>query len=119
MAEILKIARPGRSGKSARSRFATTVMIVLLLVIVAALAPLLAKYRSAPEVWVAKLQAMSQDQPVAPTMDMKHSVWVNRRSGLYYCHDSKFYGKMLPGASMQQDTALQKGFRPAQGQACP
>lgn len=82
------------------------------------MAPLLAKHRNAPEVWVAKLEAMSQAQPAAPNMGMKHNVWVNRRSGLYYCHDSRFYGKMLPGESMEQEAALLKGFRPAQEEAC-
>jgi hypothetical protein len=82
------------------------------------MAPLLAKYRGAPQIWVQKLEAMSQNQPAAPANNMKHVVWVNRRSGLYYCRDSKFYGKMRPGASMLQDSALLKGFRPAQGQAC-
>jgi len=118
MAEIVKIAPAGKAGGSARRRVASAVMIVLLLVVLAAMAPLLAKYRDAPQVWVEKLEAMSQSQPAAPTTDMKHVVWVNQRSGLYYCHDSRFYGKMRPGTSMLQESALLKGFRPAQGQVC-
>ncbi|HEX5412689.1 MAG TPA: hypothetical protein VFZ27_12645 [Terriglobia bacterium] len=82
------------------------------------MAPLLAKYRGAPQIWVQKLEAMSQNRPAVPATNTQHVVWVNRRSGLYYCRDSKFYGKMRPGASMLQDSALLKGFRPAQGQAC-
>lgn len=115
MAEIVKIAAPRRSH---RSRLATTVAIILLLVVLAAMAPLLAKYRGMPQVWVEKLEAMNQSQPEAPPTNVKQAVWVNRRSGLYYCRDSKLYGKMQPGSSMPQETALLKGFRPAQGQAC-
>jgi hypothetical protein len=94
-------------------------MIVLLLISLAVMAPLLAKYRNAPQVFVEKLEAMSQSQPSAPSTHMEHDVWVNRRSGLYYCQESKFYGKMRPGESMRQESALLKGFRPAQGQSCP
>ena len=115
MAEIVKIAAPGRSR---RSRLTTTVAMIFLLVVLAAMAPLLAKYRGMPQVWVEKLEAMSQNQPAAPATNVKQAVWVNRRSGLYYCRDSKFYAKMMPGSSMPQETALLKGFRPAQGQAC-
>ena len=118
MAEIVKIAAPAKGGRSPRSRLGTTVVFVVLLVVLAAMAPLLAKYRGMPQVWVEKLEAMSQSQPAAPTTDVKQNVWVNRRSGLYYCRDSKLYGKMSPGSSMAQETALLKGFRPAQGQAC-
>jgi hypothetical protein len=118
MAEILKIAPSARGGKHFRRRIAPAVTVVLLLILLAVMAPLLARYRNAPQVFVAKLEAMSQSQPEAPTTNMKRDVWVNRRSGLYYCHESKFYGKMRPGESMQQESALLKGFRPAQGQAC-
>jgi hypothetical protein len=115
MAEIVKIAAPGRSRSS---RLATAVVIILFLVILAAMAPLLAKYRGMPQVWVEKLEAMNQSQPAAPATHVKQTVWVNRRSGLYYCPDSKFYGKMRPGSIMPQEAALLKGFRPGDGQAC-
>ena len=118
MAEIVKIAAPGKGGRSPRSRLATIVVIVVLLVLLAAMAPLLAKYRGMPQVWVEELEAMSQSQSAPPAPDVKQTVWVNRRSGLYYCRESKFYGKMSPGSSMSQETALLKGFRPAQGQSC-
>jgi hypothetical protein len=117
MAEIIKLAPSGKG--SSRHRFAPAVITIVFLVLLAIMAPLLAKYRDAPEVWVAKLEAMSQSQPNVPTMDMKHDVWVNKRSGLYYCHDSKFFGRMRPGINMRQESALLKGFRPAQGQMCP
>jgi hypothetical protein len=102
-----------------QKRVAPTVMIVVFLAILAVVAPLLANLHSDPEVWVAKIQAMSERKPSTRSVDLKHAVWVNRRSGLYYCHESKFYGKIWPGETMQQGSALQKGFRPAQGPACP
>ena len=38
-------------------------------------------------------------------------VWVNARSGFYYCPDSQFYGVLRPGEVLTQDEALRKGFR--------
>jgi hypothetical protein len=102
-----------------RSRAAPTIITIVILGLLVIIAPLLAKYRSAPAEWVGKLEAMSADQSRAPSVDLKHSVWVNRRSGLYYCRTSKYYGKMFPGFAISQGDALQKGYRPAQGDACP
>ncbi len=102
-----------------RSRAAPTIITIVLLGLLVIIAPLLAKYRSAPAEWVGKLQAMSAEQSSTPSVDMKHSVWVNRRSGLYYCHTSRYYGKIFPGLAMSQGEALTRGYRPAQGQACP
>lgn len=106
---------PSRS----RTRIAPTVVAIIVLVTLVMLAPLLAKYRDTPKMLVSKVQAMTAPQPKKPVTDMKHSVWVNRRSGLYYCHNSKFYGRMHPGFTMRQESALLKGFRPADGQMCP
>jgi len=46
-------------------------------------------------------------------------VWVNTRSGLYYCRDSGEYGKIQPGTQMKQNEALQKGYQPALRSVCP
>jgi hypothetical protein len=46
-------------------------------------------------------------------------VWVNTRSGLYYCRDSKMYGKLGPGSYERQGEALRSGYRPYMRQACP
>jgi hypothetical protein len=119
MAEIIKLSQSGKGNRPRRGRFVPAVITILFLIALAIMAPLLVKYRDAPETLVAKLEAMSQTKPAAPSMHMKHSVWVNKRSGLYYCRDSRFYGKMRPGTSMRQESALMKGFRPAQGQTCP
>jgi hypothetical protein len=45
-------------------------------------------------------------------------VWVNPRSGLYYCSPSSLYGKMTPGRYMVQSDALQSGYRPAEEEPC-
>jgi hypothetical protein len=119
MAEIVQLQNSGSKSGSSRNRYAPAIVIVILLALLAAIAPSLVKYRSAPATLVADLQAMSAPKPQAPTTDMKHRVWVNRRSGLYYCRDSRFYGKMHPGISLHQESALLKGFRPAGGDKCP
>jgi len=46
-------------------------------------------------------------------------VWVNTRSGLYYCPNSKLYGRIEPGLYMLQASALQHGFQPALTKPCP
>ena len=118
MAEIVRISQSGGPNRS-RSRLGPTIVIVVFLAVLAAAAPFLVKYRSAPAVLVAKVQEMTAPQPAPPATEMKHDVWVNRRSGLYYCRESRFYGKMRPGITMRQESALLKGFRPAEGQKCP
>lgn len=45
-------------------------------------------------------------------------VWVNRRSGLYYCVDSQGYGKLKPGQFLAEQEARQSGFRPAPKAKC-
>ena len=119
MAEIVRLSQSGSGKGPSHNRFLPAIVIIVLLVALAALAPFLVKYRGMPATVVAKVQAMTAPQPQAPTTDMKHRVWVNKRSGLYYCRESKFYGKMHPGVSMRQESALLKGFRPAEGSKCP
>jgi len=46
-------------------------------------------------------------------------VWVNTRSGLYYCPDSKLYGHIEPGLYVLQASALQHGYQPALTKPCP
>jgi hypothetical protein len=53
-----------------------------------------------------------------PLTVAKNKVWVNRRSGLYYCHASAVYGKLLPGAYMDQQEANQVGYSPAANAGC-
>jgi len=44
-------------------------------------------------------------------------IWASKRSGLYYCPDSKLYGKLTPGVYMSQGEAIQSGYQPA-GKTC-
>ncbi len=45
-------------------------------------------------------------------------VWVYKKTGLYFCPDSRFYGKVKPGVYMTQEKALERGFRPAAHEPC-
>ena len=45
-------------------------------------------------------------------------VWTYKKTGLYYCPDSKFYGKIKPGVFMSQEKALERGYRPAGQNRC-
>jgi len=46
------------------------------------------------------------------------NVWTYKKTGLYYCPDSKFYGKVKPGVYMTQEKALERGYRPAGQNPC-
>jgi len=102
-----------------RNRAVPAVLIIFLLALLAVMAPVLAKLHNDPEAWVAMIQTLSASPRVATNLDMKHGVWVNRRSGFYYCRQSRFYGRIRPGEPMRQEKALERGYRPAQGQLCP
>jgi len=45
-------------------------------------------------------------------------VWAYKTTGLYYCPDSKLYGKIKPGVYMTQEKALERGYRPAGQDPC-
>lgn len=45
-------------------------------------------------------------------------VWAVKKTGWYYCPDSRLYGKVKPGTYLNEETALQRGYRPAGGYAC-
>lgn len=100
-----------------RNRIVPVIMVILLLAGLVFLAPLLAKMRTDPVTWVADV--VNAHQTNKSNADLKHGVWVNMRSGLYYCRQSKFYGRMHPGFYIRQGNALQKGYRPAEGHMCP
>lgn len=99
------------------NRVAPIVAVTVALAVLVALAPLLAKVHTNPVTLITEV--MHANEPKKPNIDLKHSVWVNMRSGLYYCRQSKFYGRMHPGLYMRQGHALQEGYRPAAGNACP
>ncbi|SRR6266849_1091251 len=45
-------------------------------------------------------------------------VWAHKKTGLYYCPDSKLYGKVKPGVYMTQEEALERGYQPAGQSSC-
>lgn len=45
-------------------------------------------------------------------------VWTYKKTGLYYCPESKLYGKIKPGVYMTQEKALERGYRPAGQNPC-
>ena len=46
-------------------------------------------------------------------------VWVDTRTGLYYCRGTSEFGKLRPGSMLKQADALQRGDRPAMHNMCP
>ena len=60
-----------------------------------------------------------QVAPKASTDKPAVKIWANKRSGLYYCPDSKLYGKLTPGVYMSQGEAIRGGYQPAEKEACP
>jgi hypothetical protein len=45
-------------------------------------------------------------------------VWVNTRSGFYYCPGTDMYGKLQPGKYMTETSALESGYQPSLKQTC-
>lgn len=45
-------------------------------------------------------------------------VWVNTKSGVYHCPNTRWYGKTKSGQFMSQREAQSKGYRPAYGAVC-
>jgi hypothetical protein len=64
---------------------------------------------------------VSYRPPVPPRkqrVEAEVKVWVNPRSGFYYCPNSAVYGKLQPGEAMLQEKALEAGYSPALRQRC-
>ncbi len=59
-----------------------------------------------------------QARPGKRRADDNVKVWVNPRSGFYYCPSSAMYGKLSPGVTMTQEKALEAGYSPAQEKHC-
>ena len=65
---------------------------------------------------VARLLAAVRRTRVVNQQDVR--VWVVRRSGFYYCRDSKAFGTLGLGTYMRQSQALQRGYRPFLRNVC-
>jgi hypothetical protein len=46
------------------------------------------------------------------------TVWTYKKTGVYYCPDSKLYGKVKPGAYMTQEKAEESGYQASGGDTC-
>lgn len=46
------------------------------------------------------------------------AVWVNTKSGVYHCPNTRWYGNTKNGQYMTQKEAQSKGYRPAHGTLC-
>jgi len=86
----------------------TSILLLLSFVI---FFPALNNWRS-----IASLRAAVRRTRVVKEQDA--TVWVVRRSGFYYCRDSKAHGKLGLGTYMRQGEALQWGYRPFLQNVC-
>jgi hypothetical protein len=64
--------------------------------------------------WVPRLSALIPIGRKAAPPDPTVKVWINSRSGFYYCRESALFEKSTPGAYMLQGLALENGYRPAE-----
>jgi hypothetical protein len=71
-----------------------------------------------PALHLPSLGQLFQPTPTAGRPKPAVKIWATRRTGFYYCPDSKFYGKLTPGVYMSQSEAIQSGYQPAANQTC-
>jgi hypothetical protein len=88
-------------------------LLVIFLILVVALAVFFTLLKGWPYLTGLAALRFERANPKAAA-----TVWVNQRSGLYYCPGSALFGKSRPGQYMVQGEALQKGYRPILGQPC-
>ena len=84
-----------------------------LLLDILLLPPLVEKWGAVDR--VERLPQLNAPTVAAATMV---KVWAYKKTGLYYCPDSKLYGKLKPGVYMTQEKALGLGYRPAGQDPC-
>jgi hypothetical protein len=65
-----------------------------------------------------RVDRLPQLNTPAVAADTVVKVWTYKKTGLYYCPDSKIYGKVKPGVFMTQEKALERGYRPAGQNPC-
>lgn len=71
-----------------------------------------------PALDLPSISGLFQPTPKAGKGTSSVKVWANQRSGLYYCPDSKFYGKLTPGVYLSQSEAIGKGYQPVGNETC-
>ena len=94
-----------------RADFSLLVVFLILAGALLVFLPVLKKWEPLANRSTARVERAASAGPVV--------VWVNPRSGLYYCSHSDLFGKMTPGRYMAQGKALEAGYRPAAERPCP
>lgn len=84
----------------------------------AALVPLPPAPEPEPVTEPAAQAAASELPPAKLRQAPAIQVWVNRRSGIYHCPGSRYYGNTQQGEYVKLNDAERMGFRPAMGKAC-
>jgi hypothetical protein len=87
--------------------------LLLSILFVPFLPPLVKKWGAADRMY--RLPPLNTPTVAAATIV---KVWAYKKTGLYYCPDSKLYGKFKPGMYMTQEKALERGYRPAGQDSC-
>ncbi len=65
---------------------------------------------------ITKLVAAWKEPSQATSRDIR--VWVNTRSGFYYCPGTELYGKLQPGKYLPEANAVQSGYQPSLNRSC-
>lgn len=61
---------------------------------------------------------MSSGEPSVSAGNLNITVWVNTKSGVYHCSNSRWYGNTKNGKYVTQKEAHAEGYRPAYGIVC-
>lgn len=99
--------------KTAMKRRADFSLLVVFLILAGALlvfSPVLKQWGPVGGFLIPRAEHAESVKPVV--------VWINPRSGLYYCSQSNLFGRITPGLYMEQSKALEKGYRPAEERPC-
>lgn len=61
---------------------------------------------------------MGSGEPSVSAGNLSVTVWVNTKSGVYHCSNSRWYGNTKNGKYVTQKEAHAEGYRPAYGIVC-
>ena len=64
------------------------------------------------------IHASSGHSAFAQSAQEEVTVWVNTRSGIYWCPGGQWYGKTKQGKYMKECEARRAGYRPAYNKPC-
>ena len=93
-----------------RAREIILIIATLILLVYLITSPVLERCSGADR------RAQFKEQTVSAATVVK--VWTYKKTGLYYCPDSQFYGRFKSGMYMTQDDALERGYRHAAQEPC-